>query len=74
MLLFPVKLKKPNFGPIWRFFTQKNPKAIFVKYMFYPIFSLHAAVTLCNKLEKFNASISYKTQKTHFGPLPVKII
>ena len=36
--------------------------------MFLPIFQSCDSVTPCKKIEKFNTSICYKTQKTHFGP------
>ena len=37
--------------------------------MIYQIFNLYSAVTTCKKLEKFNAWIFCKTQKTYFDLL-----
>ena len=56
MLPFPLKLEKPNFGPIWGFIASIS-KQEFRKIMFYPIFGFHTAVNSCKMSEKLNLSI-----------------
>ena len=46
--------------------TQKTQNSNFLK-MFHPIFSLYAELIHAKKSEKFNALISYETQKTNFA-------
>ena len=59
------------FRPIFGHFCIKNPKTKISK-KFYPIFASHAVATSDKKLEKRNALICYKTQKTYFCPLFVQ--
>ena len=49
------------------FFCPQNSKKHFFQNVCYAIFSLYATVTLYKMSGWFNASISYKTQKTNFG-------
>ena len=68
MLSLSVKLRlNLNQSQFWGIFcTQKNQNSNFLK-MFQPFLSLYAAINSCKKIKKFNALITYETQKTYFA-------
>lgn len=69
MLSFPIKIKKPYSELHADLFALKT---MILWKQFYPISSLHAAVTSFKKWGKCNVPIIYKTQKTNFRTIFVQ--
>ena len=67
MLRFPIKREKNLCRTHLRSFLPQKSKIILPKDVS-TYFQSCDSVTPCKKIEKFNTSICYKTQKTHFGP------